>query len=120
MFHKLEYDDTVETIESLEARDFSDYSGNILKVIVVKKSNPVLFDQFMEKLYAAHPLDVGIVEDFIEYNQLSEDDIIDQADSTTTIVDKYIDSIDIGLDKDKLKNMMREIYNQAQNMESNQ
>ena len=120
MFHKLEYDDTVETIESVEEKDFAHYHNNILKVIVKKKTNPVLFDQFMEKLYSAQPLDIAIVEDFIEYNELSEDDIIDQADSTTTIVDKYIDSIDMGLDRDKLKNLMREIYNQAQNLESSQ
>lgn len=117
MFHKIEYDDTVETLESIEEKDFSEFNNTIIKVIVKKKTNMVLFDHFMDKLSSVHPLDVGIVEDFIEYNELSEDDIIDQADSTTVIVDKYIDGIEVGLDKDKLKNLMREIYNQAQNLE---
>jgi len=125
MFHKIEYDDSNGfgiphslTFEAINARDFSEYTSTTVKVIVINKTNPILFDKFMDKLYEAHPLDVDIVEDFIGFNEMSDEDIIDKADSTTTIVDKYIDSIEIGLDKEKLKSLMREIYNQAHDLEA--
>ena len=117
MFHKVVYDDTNETLESVDSKDFSHLKQCIVKVIVAKKDNSILFDHFMDALYKAEPLDVSIVEDFVEYSQISDEDIIDQADSTTEIIDKYIESVEMNLDRPKLKNIMREIYNEAQNLE---
>ena len=117
MFHKVVYDDSQETLESVNAKDFSSLNKCIIKVIVAKKENPILFDHFMDALYKAEPLDVSIVEDFVEYSQISDEDIIDQADSTTEIIEKYIESVEMTLDRSKLKNIMREIYIEAQNLE---
>ena len=101
MFHKVIYDDRVDTLESVANKDFSNIHNTMVKVVVVYKDNPVLFDHFMDAVYKAQPLDVTIVEDFTDYNEISEDDVIDQADSTTDILNKYVDAIEIGLDKDK-------------------
>lgn len=118
MFHKIVYDDRVETLESVTDKDFSQYKDTVIKVVVGWKENPVLFDHFMDAIYKVAPLDVTIVEDFTDYNDLSENDIIDQADSTTDILDKYVESIELGLDKGKMKNIMREIYNEALTQEN--
>jgi hypothetical protein len=90
----------------------------MVKVIVASKSNPVLYDMFLDNLYKVTPLDLTIVEDFTDYSEISDDDIVDQSDDTVTLLDKYIDGIEIDLDKTKLKNQIREIYLEAQNLET--
>lgn len=118
MFYKLVYDDSVETWDSVNGYDFTELHNRIVKVVVGKKDNPVLFEKFMERLYKSEPLDVTIVEDFTDYSELSESDVIDQADSTTEILDKYVDTIEVGVDKDRMKNVLRNIYNEALTQES--
>jgi hypothetical protein len=45
------------------------------------------------------------------------DDIVQYAEDTTTLLNKYIDELDIELDKDRLKGIMRGLYNEAQDLE---
>ena len=108
----------METLETLAEKDFNSLANTMVKVVVANKNNPVLFDHFMDTLYRVQPLDVTIVEDFTDYSEISEEDVIDQADSTTDILDKYVDTIEIGLDKSKMKNVLREIYTQALDQEN--
>ena len=116
MFHKVVYDDTDETLESIEAKDFSEYENTIIKVVVTKKDNAILFEKFMEGIYKNHPHDVTIVEDFTEVGKVSDSDIVDQSDDTITIVNKVIDTFESSLDKEKLKSVMRNLYEEAQNL----
>jgi DNA repair exonuclease SbcCD nuclease subunit len=118
MFHKIMYDDKSETLESVSTRDFSQYKDRIVKVIVANKTNPVIYDIFLDNLYKAGPIDVSVVEDFTDYSEITDDDIVDQSEDTTTILDKVIDSLELDLDKSKLKNVMREIYLEAQSLET--
>jgi len=73
---------------------------------------------FLDNLYKAGPIDVSVVEDFTDYSEITDDDIVDQSEDTTTILDKVIDSLELDLDKSKLKNVMREIYLEAQSLET--
>ena len=113
MFHKIIYNDDQETIETVKSKNFSKYTSTIVKVIVAKKIDPYLFDVFMDKLYKSQPYDVSIVEDFTDYTQISDEDVIDQADDTMTTLSKYVDSLQIDLDKERLKTYMREVYVEA-------
>ena len=117
MFHKIIYDDTQETLETISEKNFDQYKDKMIKVIVANKTNPYMFDIFFDKLYQATPLDVSIVEDFVDYSEVSEDDVVDEAEDTMTILDKYIDGLETSLDSMRLKNLMREIYNEAQSLE---
>ena len=117
MFHKIVYDETSETLESVTDKDFSQYNNVMVKVVVANKSNPVLYDMFLDGLYKASPLDVTIVEDFTDYSTISDEDIVDQSDDTLTILDKVIDGIEMNLEKDKLKTLMHKIYFEAHNLE---
>ena len=38
-------------------------------------------------------------------------------EDTNTLLNKYIDELEIDLDKDRLKGMMRGLYNEAQDLE---
>jgi len=117
MFHKIVYDDKLETLQSVTEKDFSSYANSMVKVIVANKINPVLYDMFLDALYKAAPLDISIVEDHTDYSEISDEDIVDQSDDTITILDKVIETLEIDLDKIKLKNVMHDIYFEAQNLE---
>jgi len=43
--------------------------------------------------------------------------MLDQAEDTITIISKFVDNITDDIDKDKLKVVLRETYNEALNLE---
>jgi DNA repair exonuclease SbcCD nuclease subunit len=120
MFHKVVYDDTQETITTIDNKDYSEYSNRYVKVIVQKKNSAVLFDRFISNFYQANPADLSVVEDFTEYSSIADlmNGGLDQGENTSVLLDRYVDGIEVGLDKDKMKATMRKIYNEAQALES--
>ena len=62
--------------------------------------------------------DVKIVEDFSEMDASNvSDDIIENAEDTMTLLERYIDELPVDLSKDRLKNTMRTLYTEAQDLE---
>ena len=94
------------------------YANKYVKVVVLNKTNPYLFDVFVNNLYQSNPADITIVEDFTDLTEGVDDDIIDQAEDTLTILNNYVDAIqDDNLDANKLKNILKELYIEAVNTE---
>ena len=119
MFHRIIYDDKTESITEISNKDLSVYKDKYVKVVVVNKTNPFLFDTFMNNLYNSNPIDITIAEDVIDLTEESENDIIDEAEDTMTILNKYIDAVTPeNIDNDKLKSIMRELYVEALNTEN--
>ena len=118
MFHRIIYDDKEESITDITNKDLSKYTNTYVKVVVINKINPYLFDKFMSNLYDVNPIDVTIAEDFTDLTEGVDDDILDQAEDTLTILNKYVDSIqENGIDNNKLKTLLRELYVEALNTE---
>ena len=118
IFYKIVYDEDKETLESVTHRDYDKYQDAYIKVIVIKRDNPIIFNKFIDNLYEAHPSSVEIVEDFTSSMDLAEEDIIDQCDDTMTIIGKFVDSTELSMDKERLKNMMYQFYLEAQQAET--
>ena len=118
MFHKLVYDDKVSEIKELSNFDMTPYTNKYIKIVVTNKTNPYLFDVFVNNLYQVNPADVTIVEDFTDLTEGVTDDIINEAEDTITILNSYIDAIkDDNLDGTKLKSILKELYVEAINLE---
>jgi DNA repair exonuclease SbcCD nuclease subunit len=118
MFHKIIYDDKEESITEINNKDLSKYTNTYVKVVVLNKTNPYLFDKFMNNLYKVNPVDITIAEDFTDLTEGVEDDMVDQAEDTLTILNKYVDSIqENNLDNGKLKSILQELYVEALNSE---
>jgi len=117
MFHRILYDDKVETIKEIDGKDLSRYTNTFVKVVVINKTNPYLFDKFMNNLYNVNPADITIAEDFTELSDLTDEDV-DQAEDTITILNKYVDGIEEdNIDNNRVKNLLRELYIEAINIE---
>jgi len=103
---------------SSPAHDFSKYKDKYVKLIVVNKKDLYQFDLFVDRLLMADAHDVKIIEDFSELdaNNVS-DDIVKNTEDTMTLLEKYIDELDITLSKKRLKNTMKALYIEAQDLE---
>jgi DNA repair exonuclease SbcCD nuclease subunit len=118
MFYRVTYDDKEESITEITNKDLTGYKDKYIKVVVVNKTNPFLFDRFMERMYEINPADVTIVEDMSDLTEGVEEEMIDQAEDTLTVLNKFVDSIkEDGIDNGRLKNIIRELYVEALNLE---
>ena len=117
MFVKIYYDDTKQDFDWWKGCDFESLKNTYVKVVVVNKQNPYLFDHVIDNVYKASAADIAIVEDFNDALLDADDDLIDQAEDTITILNKYIDNLQLDIESDKLKTIMRELYVEALNTE---
>jgi DNA repair exonuclease SbcCD nuclease subunit len=119
MFHRIMYDDREESITEISNKDLSSYTNTYVKVVVINKTNPYLFDKFMNNLYNINPIDITIAEDFTDLNEDVDDNMVDQAEDTLTILNKYIDTVkEDSINNDRLKTLMKELYVEALNSET--
>jgi DNA repair exonuclease SbcCD nuclease subunit len=120
LFHKITYDDSLQSFEFWKNHAFKKYTSSYVKVVVVRKQNPYLFDTFMDMLYKASPLDVTTVEDYTETALDAAQGVVNQAEDTVTIIRKCVDGMKMpgGVDPEKLKGILQEIYVEAVNTET--
>ena len=118
MFFKLTYDDSNTDFEYWKNYDYDQFKSAYVKVVVLNKQNPYLFDNVLDNLYKATPADISIVEDFTDTMIDNDPELIDQAEDTMTILSKYIDGLTLNVENDKLKTIMRELYVEALNTET--
>jgi hypothetical protein len=117
IFHKISYDDKEQDSKFWNSFNFDSKKDTYVKIVVVNKTDPYLFDTVLDKLYKAGVTDVGIVEDFTEISVDDDemDESLNQAEDTLTIMNKAIDSMQHDLDTNKLKSMLREVFVEAIN-----
>ena len=116
MFHKVFYSDDSKELNDVLDYDFDMYENTFVKVIKQNCDNPYWFDMFMDKLYKSNPIQIQVVDDNLNLNLESEDDIMDEAEDTLTIMSKYIENLGDSVPKKKLDNLMRMLYNEAINI----
>jgi len=115
LFHKVWYDDANLDMTGLlkQCEQFEDFKGCSIKVIIKNKDNPMLFDLFMEKLEAADPMTIQVVTDHLHLDLEDDADIVDEAEDTLTILDSYVDGLEIKNDKQDLQLLLRSLYDEA-------
>jgi len=115
IFSKIFYDDSNKSYDNF---DMSPYKDKYVKLVVVNKKDLYQFDQFVDKLLQADCYEVKIIEDFSELNANNvSDDIVENTEDTMTLLERYIDDLDVTLSKSRLKNTMRTLYTEAQDLE---
>ena len=113
IFHKIYYDDTTNDIDLL---DLGALVGSCVRLVVVKKTDFYKFDRFVDKLYDLDLIELKIIEDFSEFEaDVIEEDKMDVED-TMTVLSDFVDTVSTDLDKDKIKNMLRTLYIEAQHV----
>ena len=107
IFEKVYYNDTNPTLFNT-----TKFKDKFVKVIVRKKTNQLQFEKFLDKIIKTGAIDVKIVENFgIDDEEV--DFSKDEGEDTLTILNKYIEDSDFELSKEIVKNLMKEVYQQA-------
>ena len=119
LYLKEEYDDSlnsdVTSCSYLKEEYLNKFKDKYVKIQVINKSNPYLFDLFLDKVYAQNTIDVTIIEEIVEFEN---EDVVDESGDTLTITYNYIDSINQeDLDKSRLKLIMANLYSDAMEIE---
>lgn len=113
MFYKIYYNDEDKTLEEIMKLDFNKYKGTCVKVIRQTNNNPYWYDQFMNALDKANPFKIQPVEDHLNLDLEEDEDIIDEAEDTLTILSKYIENLGSDVPKKQLDSLMKSLYNEA-------
>jgi predicted phosphodiesterase len=111
IFEKALYDDSQR--DSMNA-DFAKFKNKIVKVVIKNKTNPYIFDQFIEKIEEQNVIEMQVVEDHLNLDIQDDESIIDEAESTIDIFTKFVDQTETGgISRQKIKNVMVELYSEA-------
>jgi len=113
MFNKVFYDDENQTMEYVVNQNYDILAESYIKVIIKSKTNPYWFDMFMDKLEKVNPIHVQVVEDHLNLDLESDDDIVSEAEDTMTILHKYIEALDVNVNKSELETTIKDLYSEA-------
>ena len=89
----------------------------LLTIVVVNKSDPFMFDKFIDNVQQIKIHELKIAETFDEFigSNVLDDSI--SVEDTTELLDSYIEAVDTDLNKDRMKTTMRSLYVEAQDKE---
>ena len=111
IFDKIFYDDSSMDYNK---QDVSSYKDKFIKIVVNEKRDYQMFETLVDRLYNVGVHDVKIVETLV--------DIEDQVDlevstkDTLTLLNEYIDEVEMTVDKSDLKSLMRSLYIESCNV----
>ena len=108
MFHKFLYDDLKNDYDT--TKDRSPYKNRYVKIVVVNKTKPYIFDRFIDSFYDAGVANLSIVEDFSDPDGIEDVNI--ELD-TMTLIDNEIDTMEHLENPEKLKTLVRALYVEA-------
>lgn len=118
MFYKIQYNDDKMFYNDIVEADYSHLAGKYIKIVVEKRNNTFLFDTLIDALTKVSPIEVAVVEDFSEITSTSDIDVIDEAQDTISILNSYVDSLTLPVESDRIKNILRDVYNEASLIET--
>ena len=108
IFHKLYYNDGVNLPGKGELK------GAFVKLIVEDKGDYQKFDYAVKRLQDMSLGDLKIVEDLSV--ELENGASVMETEDTMTLLDTYIDEIDLKVNKVNIKSVMRSLYMEASNL----
>lgn len=112
IFSRIDYDDT----EHLPETSRLDIKDKFCRLVVRNKTDPLKFDNFIQRLYNKGPYELKIIEDLSEFTDGEIGDEIN-LENTIDVLSNYIDSIETTANKDKIKAFMKTLYIEAVNAE---
>lgn len=115
MFTKIYYDDTKFDYDGF---DTSCVAGQVVKLVIINKTDFYKYDIFLDRLYKRNPLELKIIEDFSEFEAeaLGDDDI--DLEDTLSLLHGFVDGVETDADKDRIKTILKDLYLEAQNSEA--
>ena len=114
LFEKVYYDD--------EKYDYSEYNterfdNKFVKVVVINKADPFIFDRFLDRIQARNIYDLKIQEDFTEFLGSNVQDSGLEIEDTAELLRGYVENVETVLDKERLKKELVDLMLEAETIE---
>ena len=97
--------------------DVVTYKDCYVKIIVKNKTNPYWFDMVVDRIEKAGVADLQVVEDHLNLDLTQDDDIVDQAEGTLTILNNYINGLTIQAENKRVESIIQNLYSEAQSIQ---
>ena len=111
IFDKIFYDDASVDYNK---QDVSSYKDKFIKLIVEEKRDYQMFETLVDRLYNVGAHDVKIVETLVDADNIEDAEL--ETKDTMTLLNEYIDEVEIAVDKTELKSLMRTLYIESCNV----
>jgi len=105
LFTRIEYDDKDKSDLEVPTVKYQ-----YVKIVVINKTNPYLFDKFITNIMSQSPVDLKITDIDHDFDDVDVDVEDLELEDTKTLITKFIDQVDSDLNKDKVKSMMIGLY----------
>ncbi len=106
IFEKIFYDDTSVDYNK---QDVLHYKNKYIKIVVENKTDYHMFETLVDRLYNVGVHDVKIAETLLE-DDLSDGDTDVEVKDTMTLLSEYIDEVEMSVNKNDLKSLMKSLY----------
>jgi DNA repair exonuclease SbcCD nuclease subunit len=116
IYHKINYDDVDLTIDDIASLDTSALKDCYVKVVVKNRTNPYLYDLFLNRLNECGAADIKSVEDNLSLSESGVEEMLEDAKDTKDILHAYIDSVETTIEKSKIKKVVDQLYLEALNV----
>jgi DNA repair exonuclease SbcCD nuclease subunit len=117
IFKKLYYNDKDKGSDYIASIGLENYVGCYAKVIVKERTNQFMLESLIDQMEKIGVVDLQVVEETAFSDNLTEEQIINEAEDTLTILTKYTDQLDVGVDNKKLQALLTDLYNEALSIE---
>ena len=104
IFKKVYYND----VDKDMVLDYTQYKDTFVKVVVEEKRDYYQFEKLIDNLYLAGLHDIKVVETLVGEDETEDVDI--EVKDTLTLLNEYIDEVEVSVDKTSLKKLMRSLY----------
>jgi hypothetical protein len=104
IFKKIYYNDSNKQEINPE-----EYANTYVKLVVEEKTDFFAFEKLVESLYNANVLDLKIIETMVEKDKKDVDINLEITD-TLSLLNEYIDEVEMSVNKNDLKSVMRSLY----------
>lgn len=111
IFDKIFYNDKKEDYNK---QDVSCYRDKYIKIVVEEKWDYQMFETLVDRLYNLGVHGISIVENLVAEDTITDVDV--SSKDTLTLLNEYIDEVEMTVNKTDLKNLMRSLYIESCNV----
>ena len=119
MFHKIYYSDENKNLDEILDVSLDHIKDCVVKVIIINKTNPMFFDQYMDRIEKIGVAELQVVEDHRNLDVTDDSDLINEVEDTITIMNNYVAKMEVSeKDKTALDTLFRQLHEEVYNLES--
>lgn len=108
MYHKIYWESSIK----LDKFNFEQYTNKYVRIVLPEEVDGKKLDNFLTQLKAVNPYDWKVIPFSSRTVKMSDDSEVEFED-TPTLINNYLDTLELDLNKNQLKKLMGTLYSEA-------